>query len=166
MGAYGYVSIIGTVTGLDDGASVTINDDDGSYLGMSSVWNGQFTASFSLCVGQHTVTITANGTNTVTGNSGSASTSLPVVVPPKPSLKFPGDIPLNQSPGSGFEWKGKPGSQPGDGDGTWYNKDTDESLWNDMKHEPPIGPHWDYFPPKPGRGKWRWFPDGHLEEAK
>ena len=84
--------------------------------------------------------------------------------PPKPSIDFPKDIPKDQSPGPGFVWKGAPGSVPGDSKGTWYNKDTDESLWNDMNHEPPIGPHWDYWAPGK-KGKWRWFPDGRMEKA-
>jgi len=85
--------------------------------------------------------------------------------PPKPSINFPGDLALDKAPGPGFVWKGAPGSVPGDSQGTWYNKDTDESLWNDMKHGLPIGPHWDYWAPGK-KGKWRWFPDGRMEKAE
>jgi hypothetical protein len=85
-------------------------------------------------------------------------------VPPVPSISFPGDLPGDQSPGDGFEWVGKPDSVPGDGNGNWYNKNTDESLRNDMRHAPPIGPHWDYWPTG-NNGKWRWFPDGRMERV-
>ena len=55
-----------------------------------------------------------------------------------------------QSPGEGWEWRGKSGSQPGDKEGSWHNPETGESLHPDLDHPEGIKPHWDY---KPGRGK-------------
>lgn len=74
----------------------------------------------------------------------------------EPKLPYPGDDPT-EAP-EGFEWRGRPGSEPGDDEGNYYNPDTDESLHPDIDHDPPIGPHWDY---KDKKGDWyRIFPDG------
>jgi hypothetical protein len=81
----------------------------------------------------------------------------------EPPLEAPwGEFPWNAAkpPAPGFEWKGAPGSAPGDGNGNWFNPKTGESLRPDLGHEPPQGPHWDYKAPG---GKWyRWLPDGTL----
>lgn len=74
--------------------------------------------------------------------------------PQKP--KWPGWDPTRAP--EGFEWRGAPGSQPGDPDGTYYNPDTDESLYPDLNHPAPKGPHWDYWPPN-GGPKVPIFPD-------
>ncbi len=77
-------------------------------------------------------------------------------VTPRPSVPYPGGDP-RVPPGPGFEWRGRPGSVPGDGRGSWYNPKTKESLYPDLNHKPPMPPHWDYKTPQ---GRWRWFPDG------
>lgn len=70
--------------------------------------------------------------------------------------KFPGNDPAKAP--RGYEWRGKPGSQPGSKDGNYYKPKTRESLRPDLSHDPPTGPHWDYRDPS---GKWwRIFPDG------
>ncbi|HAB98353.1 MAG TPA: hypothetical protein DCE71_00855, partial [Parachlamydiales bacterium] len=48
------------------------------------------------------------------------------------------------SPDSGFEWKGK--GKPGTGKGSWVKgqRGSQEILYPDLDHPPPIGPHWDY----------------------
>ena len=80
-----------------------------------------------------------------------------VVRPPLP--QFPQDY--AKPPGPGWEWRGAPGSQPGDPQGNYYNPGTNESLHPDPEHPPPLGPHYDYRAPD---GQWyRWFPDGSLE---
>jgi hypothetical protein len=80
-----------------------------------------------------------------------------VVRPPFPAFPRDPTVP----PGPGFEWYGRPGSQPGDPSGNWYNPQTNESLRPDMNHPSPLGPHWDYKAPN---GEWyRWLPDGTLE---
>jgi hypothetical protein len=76
-----------------------------------------------------------------------------------PFAEFPKDPKL--PPGPGYEWRGAPGSQPGDRYGNWHNPKTDESLHPDMDHRPPIGPHWDYY--TPDGEKYRRFPDGRFE---
>jgi hypothetical protein len=81
----------------------------------------------------------------------------PLVKPPL--QEFPQDPTL--PPGPGWVWRGRPGSQPGDPEGGWYNPDTQETLHPDLNHEEPIGPHWDYIAPT-GQ-KYRWFPDGTIE---
>jgi RHS repeat-associated protein len=74
-----------------------------------------------------------------------------------PDFPYPGADPTAR-PGPDYEWRGKPGSQPGDKEGSWYNPKTGESLRPDVDHPPPIGPHWDY---KDKDGDWwRKFPDG------
>jgi RHS repeat-associated protein len=72
---------------------------------------------------------------------------------------YPGDDP-SQSPGEGWEWRGKPGSTPGSKDGNWYKPGTGESLHPDLDHPPGIGPHWDWK--SPGGNWYRYFPDGSL----
>ncbi len=82
-----------------------------------------------------------------------------VVRPPLPEYPTDPRVP----PGPGYEWRGQPGSQPGDPEGSWYNPKTDETLRPDMNHLPQTPPHWDYQTPKPGEQWYRWFPDGRLE---
>ncbi len=73
-----------------------------------------------------------------------------------PCPDFPGNDPT--IPPEGFEWKGKPGSTPGDKEGNYFNPETGESLRPDLDHAPPVGPHWDY---KDADGNWhRLYPDG------
>ncbi len=73
-------------------------------------------------------------------------------VPPE----YPGDDPTAIP--EGFEWKGRPGSKPGDKEGNYHNPETGESLRPDLDHNPPVGPHWDYKDPN---GNWhRLYPDG------
>jgi RHS repeat-associated protein len=93
--------------------------------------------------------------------AGVAATSLLNATVPVPSLPFPGEIPPDQAPGPGFEWR-PVGTMPGSTTGNWFNPATGESLWNDMQHPPPIGPHWDYGK-RGGKGRWRWFPGGGME---
>ena len=51
---------------------------------------------------------------------------------------------------------GKPGSQPGGKDGSYYDPGTGEVLRPDLDHPEGIDPHWDY---KDLSGNWwRWFP--------
>ncbi|MBN2736069.1 MAG: hypothetical protein JXR70_03750 [Spirochaetales bacterium] len=63
-----------------------------------------------------------------------------------------------KSPGEGWEWRGRPNSQPGDQFGSWHNPDTGESLHPDLDHPEGIKPHWDYTPGK-GKPKVRIDPD-------
>ena len=90
-----------------------------------------------------------------------------MVKPPLPEI--PPDP--TKPPAPGWEWRGAPGSQPGDGNGNWYNPETGESLHPDMDHGPPQGPHWDYKPGKPSpeypnEKGYRWYPDGRMEPKK
>ena len=55
---------------------------------------------------------------------------------PKP--KYPGDDPTKAPDGT--EWRGKPGSKPGDKVGNYHNQNTGESYRPDLNHDPPIGP--------------------------
>jgi len=73
-----------------------------------------------------------------------------------PDIKYPGNDPT-KSP-EGYEWKGKPNSQPGSKEGSYYNPKTDEVLRPDLGHGDPPGPHWDYR--DPNGDWWRINPDG------
>jgi hypothetical protein len=74
-------------------------------------------------------------------------------------MAWPGDDP-KQGP-QGTEWRGREGSQPGDGGGNYYNPDTGESYRPDFNHPDPVGPHWDY---RDSGGNWyRIYPDGTTE---
>jgi hypothetical protein len=75
-----------------------------------------------------------------------------------PASAWPGDDP-GKGP-SGTEWRGRPGSVPGDGHGNYYNPTTGESFRPDLNHPEPIGPHWDY---RDSDGNWhRIRPDGEV----
>jgi RHS repeat-associated protein len=88
-----------------------------------------------------------------TGSDAGGDTS-----PTPPSEQYPTDP--TQPPGPGYEWRGQPGSVPGDPNGNWYNPNTGESLRPDLSHPDPIGPHWDYRAPD---GQWyRWYPNGQV----
>jgi RHS repeat-associated protein len=81
------------------------------------------------------------------------------ISPPSPPLEqFPTDP--TQPPGPEWEWRGGPGSVPGDDRGAWYNPGTGESLHPDMDHPEGVDPHWDYTP-KYGP-TYRWFPNGSM----
>jgi hypothetical protein len=80
-----------------------------------------------------------------------------------PSLPPPAFPNGKQPPGPGWIWKGAPGSQPGDGQGNWWNPATGQSIWKDANHPAPLGPHDDYR--IRGEGKWRVFPDGRIEKV-
>ncbi len=81
-----------------------------------------------------------------------------IVRPPLPEYpKSPSEPPRPE-----WEWRGRPGSRPGDPKGGWWNPKTKETLHPDLDYGEPVGPHWDYR--TPGRGDtYRWFPDGRLE---
>ena len=82
----------------------------------------------------------------------------PIIIDP-PLAEFP-KVPT-EPPAEGYEWRGRPGSNPGSEDGNWFNPKTGESLRFDLDHKEPIGPHIDYKTPE---GNWyRWFPDGRME---
>ena len=72
----------------------------------------------------------------------------------EPPGEYPGDDPTKTP--DGYEWRGKPGSQPGDKNGSYTNPDTGETLRPDLDHPDGINPHWDY---EDSAGNWwRWFP--------
>ena len=50
-----------------------------------------------------------------------------------------------ESPGEGFEWRGK--GSPESGKGNWINPETGESLHPDHNHPPGKAPHWGYTDP-------------------
>jgi RHS repeat-associated protein len=69
----------------------------------------------------------------------------------------------SQPPLPGWQWRGN--GAPGTGQGNWYNPVTEESLWADINHPLPEGPHWDYRVkglPKNIK-KLRIFEDGRIE---
>jgi Bacterial toxin 37 len=61
------------------------------------------------------------------------------------------------SPGSKFEWKGK--GPMGSSEGSWWDPDTDESLYPHLG-ENSHGPHYDYEGPS---GNYRIYPGGRIE---
>lgn len=74
------------------------------------------------------------------------------------SPKWPGNDP-SVAP-TDTEWRGQPGSTPGDGNGNYHNPQTGESYRPDLNHPDPIGPHWDYRDPN---GNWnRIYPNGQV----
>jgi RHS repeat-associated protein len=79
------------------------------------------------------------------------------VQPPHPKPDYPKN-PLDP-PGPDWEWRGN--GPPGSGRGSWYKECTSESLFPDLGHGPPTGPHWDWK--DPDGNWWRIFPDGRVE---
>ena len=62
----------------------------------------------------------------------------------------------------GYEWRGQPGSSPGDAEGSYVKPGEgpeDEYLRYD--ESPGHKPHWDYRAPDGKR--YRWYPDGTME---
>jgi len=55
----------------------------------------------------------------------------------------------------GWEWRGK--GEPGSSRGKWVNEGSGESLYPDLQHGPPQGPHYDYTDPQ--EQEWRVDPD-------
>lgn len=72
----------------------------------------------------------------------------------EPSPPLPTDP--AQSPGAGWEWRGK--GAVGSSEGSWYKPSTGESLHPDLQHGGSIGPHWDYT--NSIGQQFRIFPDG------
>lgn len=77
----------------------------------------------------------------------SSDTNLPV--PPYDGRELENDP--SKPPRQGFEWKG-PG-KPGSKQGSWYNRETGESLHPDLKHPAPKKPHWDYDNPSGSKAR-------------
>jgi RHS repeat-associated protein len=82
----------------------------------------------------------------------------PITIPEPPLEEFPTDP--ASPPAPGYEWRGAPGSNPGDPNGNWYNPNTGETLRPDVNHKPPIGPHYDYK--APDKNWYRWFHNGTM----
>jgi RHS repeat-associated protein len=81
--------------------------------------------------------------------------------PGAPTPQLPEDFPKiptdpTQCPGKGWEWRGAPGSKPGDPNGGWYNPEKHWTLHPDMDHPEPIPPHWDWV--DENKVKYRIFP--------
>jgi len=74
---------------------------------------------------------------------------------------YPGNNPTI-SPGKDFEWRGQ---NPIGGEfGAWYNPITKVSLYPDLQHALPKGPHWDNT--VKGEPTWSIFEDGRIEIEK
>ncbi|MNT71166.1 hypothetical protein D3C72_2096260 [compost metagenome] len=74
-------------------------------------------------------------------------------------MKYPGNDPAKCNV-KGFEWKGS--GSPISGKGNFVNSATGEWLHPDLKHGPPIGPHWDYGV-RGSAETFRIFPDGNVK---
>jgi RHS repeat-associated protein len=69
-----------------------------------------------------------------------------------------------QAPGPGWEWKGN--GPVGSSEGSWYNPTTDQSVYPDLDHALPKGPHYDYFGPNyPREPKSPLFPGDPIPEV-
>jgi RHS repeat-associated protein len=80
---------------------------------------------------------------------------------PNPTAPIP-DNP-GDSPGEGWEWKGK--GPPESGKGNWVNPETGQKIHPDLNHPPPKGPHWGLK--NPDGSKWDYFPDtGKWQQCK
>lgn len=91
------------------------------------------------------------------GEAVPAAGQCPLERPASPNFDDP-----SQPPGPGWEWRGN--GAPGTGKGSWHNPDTDESLYPDLGHAEPLGPHYDYI--DPNGAKYRVYPDGRIEPKK
>jgi uncharacterized protein RhaS with RHS repeats len=86
----------------------------------------------------------------------------PVKCPTTGSPKWPGTDPAKAPPGT--QWRGRPGTNPGDPQGAYYNPNTGESYHPDLNHPAPVGPHWDYV--APDGTQYRIMPDGSAVPKK
>jgi hypothetical protein len=62
------------------------------------------------------------------------------------------------APGKGWEWRGV--GSPGSPRGSWYNPKSGESLYPDLAHPGPVGPHYDWK--APDGTTYRVYPDGSV----
>jgi RHS repeat-associated protein len=80
---------------------------------------------------------------------------------PNPTAPIPANP--GDSPGEGWEWKGK--GTPESGKGNWVNPETGQKIHPDLNHPDPKGPHWGLT--NPDGSKWDFFPDkGKWEQCK
>ena len=77
-----------------------------------------------------------------------------------PDVTYPGDDP-EKAP-EGYEWRGK--GEQGSKKGSYFNKDTKESLHPDLDHPDGVDPHWDYNYRGSGCKGWRIFANGVIEK--
>lgn len=82
--------------------------------------------------------------------------------PDPPDVTYPGDD--EKKAPEGYEWKGK--GEQGSKDGSYYNKETGESLHPDLNHPEGKDPHWDYNYRGSGVKGWRVFRDNRIELKK
>jgi len=82
--------------------------------------------------------------------------------PPRVPPPYPADP--TQPPGPDWEWHGS--DPPGSSQGSWFNRETGQSLHPDLDHPAPEGPHYDYNYRRSGSKGWRYYPDGRLEEKQ
>lgn len=91
----------------------------------------------------------------------------PLLARPPVQIRPPFAYPRSplEPPAPGWQWRGS--GPPETGRGNWVNPRTGERLYPDLRHRPPIGPHYDYKAPNGQEFRWfppsRGFPRGHLE---
>ena len=77
-----------------------------------------------------------------------------------PDVDYPGND-SSKPPSNEYRWRGKP---PVGGDkGSWQNPNTGEQFHPDLKHKPPVGPHWEYTDGSKPKVWWRIFENGRIE---
>ena len=106
--------------------------------------------------------VLSEGKNIIAEKAEGMSTTEDALEEAKPSISGK-DLPIRNSaepPKEGFEWRGK--GPPGEGKGAWFNPSTRESLYPDLDHKAPLGPHWDYR--DSNKNDWRLYPDGTWEQ--
>ena len=82
---------------------------------------------------------------------------------PKPDGSYPRDFnDTTQSPGEGWTWRGEEGLMEGEGEGAWWNPDTEEGYHPDFNHAGNVPRHWDYSR-RNHNGKWRIWENGDSE---
>jgi hypothetical protein len=88
--------------------------------------------------------------------------SNPYDEPPLP--EYPAGWDGKTPPAEGWEWRGKPGTKPGDPEGSWYDPQKKQYLRPSGPEDTSVhGPHIDWgIRGAPGKGA-RWYPDGTIE---
>jgi hypothetical protein len=79
---------------------------------------------------------------------------------PPPTALPPNFNDPNQSPGTGWTWRGDGDTPQTSQHGAWFNPTTKESWSPDLQHPPGKDPHWDYTNRNIRPGTFEWWPDG------
>jgi hypothetical protein len=110
--------------------------------------------------------LTEAGDDTQAADTKPQSPSLKDVYKTPPLDQYPAGWDGTTPPAEGWEWKGQPGSKPGDPEGNWWDPVNEQYLRKPSAADASFhGDHIDWRVGRKGKGV-RWRPDGTIEHKK